>query len=193
MVDETDLEWVACPGCGAMEQPQRATVVHTSTGANGEPAGFRIIRCTPCGLHYTNPRPALATLGRYYSESYSPYQSVGADPAGADGSIRGLVLRNAFGAPAQRPHGLKRAFADAVSLLRNPEWFGFGVPWRGQGRLLDVGCGAGKFLLRMKHLGWDVTGLDFSATAVDAVRALGVRAMHGTLPHAELARASFDV
>src|SRR5439155_16417025 len=189
----SDLEWVPCPLCGSTGDPQRTPVVHTSTGANGQPAGFHIIRCESCGLHYTNPRPMLATLGRYYGDDYSPYQSVAADPAGAEGSIRSLVLRDAFGAPPLRPTGWRRTLARTIATVRKPEWFGFGVAWRGRGRLLDVGCSAGKLLLRMKNLGWDVTGLDFSVTAVAAVKALGIPALEGTLPHPQLAPGSFDV
>ena len=31
------------------------------------------------------------------------------------------------------------------------------LPWHGQGRLLDFGCGAGGFLQRMHCQGWKVT------------------------------------
>ena len=41
-----------------------------------------------------------------------------------------------------------------------------GLPWHGQGRLLDFGCGGGSFLARMAHQGWHVTGLDMSEAYV---------------------------
>src|SRR6266542_4160481 len=40
-----------------------------------------------------------------------------------------------------------------------------GLPWHGQGRLLDFGCGGGSYLERMHRQGWQVTGLDVSARA----------------------------
>ena len=44
-------------------------------------------------------------------------------------------------------------------------------------RLLDAGCGAGYFLKFAKGRGWQVSGLDVSATAVEFARAkLGVHA-----------------
>jgi 2-polyprenyl-3-methyl-5-hydroxy-6-metoxy-1,4-benzoquinol methylase len=68
------------------------------------------------------------------------------------------------------------------------------LPWHGQGRLLDFGCGGGAYLERMHRQGWDVTGLDVSATAIECVRSrLGLRALLGTLPHPKLGPASFDV
>jgi SAM-dependent methyltransferase len=80
-----------------------------------------------------------------------------------------------------------------VRFFRAQEHYGFGIPYHGQGRLLDFGCGNGTFLRRMKAIGWTCTGLDFSAEAVAAVRAGGIAALQGTLPHPELAPGSFDV
>jgi SAM-dependent methyltransferase len=61
------------------------------------------------------------------------------------------------------------------------------------GRLLDFGCGGGKYLQHMHRLGWQVTGLDVSSVAVDRVRnELGLPALVGTLPHQDLEPASFD-
>ena len=100
---------------------------------------------------------------------------------------------SSFGAPSARPVGAARAVSQTVSLIKRPESFGFGVPYRGSGRLLDFGCGAGKFLRRMRVLGWDVTGVDFSEAAVNAVRTSGLKAFQGTLPHPELSERSFDV
>lgn len=68
------------------------------------------------------------------------------------------------------------------------------LPWHGQGRLLDFGCGGGSYLQRMHSLGWRVAGLDVSAAAVQRVRsALGLHALVGTLPHPLLEPAGFDV
>jgi SAM-dependent methyltransferase len=46
----------------------------------------------------------------------------------------------------------------------------------------------------MRRQGWDVTGVDTSADAVEQVRRrLGLRALAGSLPHPELAESSFDL
>jgi SAM-dependent methyltransferase len=68
------------------------------------------------------------------------------------------------------------------------------LPWHGQGRLLDFGCGGGSYLQRMHEEGWQVTGLDVSAAAVERVRScLGLPALVGSLPHPQLGPAGFDV
>jgi SAM-dependent methyltransferase len=43
-----------------------------------------------------------------------------------------------------------------------------------RGRVIDVGCGAGRVPLYLQHRGFDVTGLDSSALAVRAARRRGV-------------------
>lgn len=152
---------------------------------------MQVVRCGGCGLHYTNPRPRIDGLGRYYDTGYAPHRSERESDELT--GVKGLVLREAFGAPSVRPGRAAGALARTVSLIKRPESFGFGVTYHGQGRLLDFGCGAGKFLRRMHALGWDVCGLDFSDAAVARVRASGLKAFQGTLPHPELPAGSFDV
>jgi 2-polyprenyl-3-methyl-5-hydroxy-6-metoxy-1,4-benzoquinol methylase len=68
------------------------------------------------------------------------------------------------------------------------------LPWHGEGRLLDFGCGGGIFLERMAEQGWRVLGLDASASTVERIRTeLRLPALVGSLPHPELEPASFDV
>lgn len=55
-------------------------------------------------------------------------------------------------------------------------------------RVLDVGCGAGGFLHRAKAAGFAVSGLDFNAERVAALRARGFDVFSGALP--EFARGS---
>jgi 2-polyprenyl-3-methyl-5-hydroxy-6-metoxy-1,4-benzoquinol methylase len=185
-----DFELIRCPGCG---EDRFAPAREAGNPTLDPKLSFKIVRCESCGLHFTNPRPMLSALGRFYPKEYSPYQSEKGPAAGKAGSVRNLVLRDAFAAPAMKPTGFGKFVAKVVEKVRRPEWYGFGVAYRGRGRLLDFGCGSGKFLRRMNALGWDVTGVDFSDEAVNAVQKSGLRAYQGTLPHPELKPESFDV
>lgn len=62
-----------------------------------------------------------------------------------------------------------------------------------RGRLVDVGCGYGSFLLLAKQSGWETCGVDISehATSVAAKKA-GVQVTAGTLEDAGFADAEFD-
>lgn len=59
-------------------------------------------------------------------------------------------------------------------------------------KLLDYGCGNGAFLLKMKALGWEVTGLDTSANAVAVTNAEGIKALQGDFKHPEVTAMKFD-
>lgn len=68
------------------------------------------------------------------------------------------------------------------------------VPWHGEGRLLDFGCGGGAFLERMHRRGWQVTGVDASEAVVRRIeKELGLTALAGDLAAPDLAAMRFDV
>jgi SAM-dependent methyltransferase len=76
--------------------------------------------------------------------------------------------------------------------IGNPERRGW--PLEGRSRVLDVGCGGGKFLERMHLQGWQVIGLDISAAMVQRIRSqLHLPALVGRLPHPELTPESFEL
>lgn len=131
---------------------------------------FAIVRCHDCGLCFTNPRPTQESIGVFYPAEYRPH-------------VRSRKVKPA----ANR----WRRF---LSWRHGKDWQREGLPWLGQGRLLDFGCGAGTFLHRMHRQGWHVTGLDVSERVARNVGSeLGLPVVVGSLPHAELAEQSFDV
>jgi SAM-dependent methyltransferase len=50
-----------------------------------------------------------------------------------------------------------------------------------EGRLLDIGCGNGSFLLEARRTGWDAIGVDPDAEGVAAARKRGLRVHLGTV------------
>jgi SAM-dependent methyltransferase len=61
------------------------------------------------------------------------------------------------------------------------------------GRLLDVGCGGGRFLKRMQKQGWQVVGTDFDEQAARKVTdRYGIETHVGDLPQCALPANSFD-
>jgi len=160
-----DWEEADCPLCAS--RAHQLLVEGSDAAAIGEGLCFAIVQCQECGLCFTNPRPSPATIGQFY-------------PPGAYG-----------------PHRLPRSHAGDRWL---PGWRWargkerHALPWHGEGRLLDFGCGGGSFLQRMDRQGWHVTGLDASAATAQQVQAeLGLRVLAGSLPHPELRPATFDV
>jgi SAM-dependent methyltransferase len=160
------VEWeeTACLLCGSRHSSLLIEAPDCQPGTTG--LRFAVVQCHECGLCYTNPRPSPLSIGQFYPPLYRPHQR---RPAPA----RRRWLPKAFGRSRKERQTL---------------------PWLGQGRLLDFGCGSGSYLERMAKQGWQATGLDVSPAAVARIRRdLGLPALLGSLPHPQLAPGTFDV
>ena len=68
------------------------------------------------------------------------------------------------------------------------------LPWRGEGKVLDVGCGAGGNLKTLQAQGWDPYGIEISEVAAAHARELVTGNIHtGTLESAPFPPQSFDL
>jgi 2-polyprenyl-3-methyl-5-hydroxy-6-metoxy-1,4-benzoquinol methylase len=62
-----------------------------------------------------------------------------------------------------------------------------------KGKLLDIGCGNGRFLAMMREAGWEVTGIEPDpAAAAIARKRYGIAVIEGPLKEAALPPASYD-
>lgn len=61
------------------------------------------------------------------------------------------------------------------------------------GKLLDIGCGTGNFLLEMKNRGYDVCGIDISPQACKIARNKGLKIYNGDLKKHHFPGKSFDI
>ncbi len=103
---------------------------------------FKILKCTACGFHFTNPIPSIANIGAYYkSEEYVSHSS---SKKGIINSLYNLV----------RNHTLKKKVSLLQSLSSGKE-------------LLDIGSGTGHFLNQAKQTGFVVEGLEPDQDAVN--------------------------
>jgi 2-polyprenyl-3-methyl-5-hydroxy-6-metoxy-1,4-benzoquinol methylase len=163
------IEWeeANCLLCGS---PRWSLLVEApDCNAAGTSLWFAVVQCQQCGLCFTNPRPSHRSIGQFYPSAYRPHRF-------------------------SRRHPPRPWWRRVPLLQRSGRKLGPLLPWHGQGRLLDFGCGGGTFLDRMRRLGWQVTGVDTSVAAVQRVRKeLGLHALAGSLPHAALADDAFDL
>ena len=150
---------VPCNLCGAREYD----VVGTRD-RDGEP--LRTVLCRHCGLVWTNPRPPVAEMDRYYATEYR------ADYKGDFVPPRRKILRGLLGAQDR---------LRALRALVGP-------------RVLDVGCGAGEFVYLLRWQGIDAAGLEpGEAYAEFARRVLGVPVQTATVDTAVVEPGSCDL
>ncbi len=177
------LEEVPCDFCGSSD----ARVLITGRDRlHGLPGQFGVVECARCGLVRTSPRPTLECLGAAYPEQYGPHQSA-ALRAKAPGGLLRWALINYRGYPLgeSSPVITRTAFAPLGRLpLRSRRNLGY-LPFTGQGRLLDFGCGVGGFVAKMNAAGWQAEGMDLSEDAVRIGREAGLTMHLGTLPALE--------
>jgi SAM-dependent methyltransferase len=132
------------------------------------PNGIPIYKCGRCGLEFQFPQPSDEQLAAIYSSGYFL------------GSTDAVSLDN------QR--ALKRATArlylDQLA-ARMPS----------TGRLLEIGCGHGEFLLEAQARGFEVEGLEYSSHAAREANAqLGPSAVRVGSPESDsLPPAAYDV
>jgi SAM-dependent methyltransferase len=125
---------------------------------------FDVVRCAGCGLVHLHPIPTADELAGFYTQDYYAYQ-----PTRKDGRLKQLV---------------KRLLKTKIE-THNPE-----SPRSGE--FLDIGCGSGEYLQRMRAKGWNVTGVEPSIFGAEEGRHNGLNIFHGTLHEAKFAPNSFD-
>lgn len=158
------------------------------------PGRWTLAGCPQCGLIWLNPRPIPEEIGRLY-EHYFTHDSVEEQPRaprfrgavrdaalGYDRSMRGafpkLLGKIAF---AVRP--VRDLMLLSVMTLPGP---------KGK-KLLDVGCGNGSYLAKMRRLGWDVVGVEPDPKAARIARErFGIQVHVGNLTDAGFADQIFD-
>lgn len=174
------METVACDYCGTAESVQVAQQTdklhHTSDRL------FTIVRCTSCGLQYTNPRPDRSDIGNYYAESYafhakpSKLRSFLASAARLCANLPLAGFLDIFPPLSRRliPY-LQPGIADPVLAYYKQG---------GKGTFLDIGCGAGVSAhfwgtsgsLQAYRRLTDVAGIEVAAAAREKLTASGIEA-----------------
>lgn len=130
-----------------------------------------IRKCAECGLVFNalTLEPGFDPTAQYSSDYYDERSDYYEDT----------------GEPSKERQEALDSFGVGLDLLEKHQ------PSRG--RLIDVGCGYGSFLLTAKERGWEACGVDISKHAASvASKKAGVEVKAGTLEEAGFADAEFD-
>ena len=148
---------------------------------------FSIKRCAHCGLLWLSPRPVQEDMPRFYEGYYThaqPSQKNGQPGprllGGLRDSLRESILCGYYGyrhlhaghkwcilgGPLGRLTFMRlRATNESKELLPH---------YKENGHLIEIGCGQGDFLCRMKQLGWEVMGVEIDTEAARIAEAKGL-------------------
>ncbi len=185
-----EFEEVPCDFCGSTDAE---VILQGPDRLHGLPGEFTVVTCRQCSLSRTSPRPTLESLGAAYPEQYDPYSKAPKhDPP--KGMLRWALVNFRNYPLGEKSPAIIRALGAPLArrVLNKRRNLGY-LPYIGQGKLLDFGCGAAGYVAKMAAAGWDAQGMDMSAHAVAAGREAGLTIHQGTLPGADLGEEQFDV
>jgi len=157
------------------------------------PGVWSLMECKRCGLFWLNPMPLPSEILKLY-KTYYTHTAPHYRPRWRE-LIKTSVLAAYYGYPAGGGNRVLGFFLSMLGPIR--ERVGASVLFlhaRDRGKLLDVGCGDGRFLAWMSRLGWEGVGVDLDGVAVQtATERFGVTAFEGTIESTRFPTSSFDV
>lgn len=136
-----------------------------------------------CAVYWLDPAPVAAEMWKAYAAYHTHTRKSGDRFGRAMLSLAHRFIKLGL-LPLWLANGLKRE-ADYLRFMT--------LASETPGKLLDVGCGGGRFLNRMKRSGWQVEGTDFDEQAAQKVSArYGIKIHAGDLAQCALPANSFD-
>jgi len=162
----------------------------------GVPGTWSMWRCRECDVAFLNPRLTPEAIGSAYRDYYT--HSPAARPS----------LRLRFREAVMRSYAKRQLGATSAPHLAWAEWI---VRWLSPGLvkhvaaqyrylprqqpgalLLDIGCGNGEFLSKVRALGWRAVGLEFDPKACAVGSSRGLQIVRGSVPNTPFESESFD-
>jgi 2-polyprenyl-3-methyl-5-hydroxy-6-metoxy-1,4-benzoquinol methylase len=185
-----------CILCGSQGRPLYAGLSDRLFGA---PGAWDLKRCPndQCSLIWLDPMPLTEDLGKAYARYYTHSARNGTDRPNPVKQAYRLMKRGywlgRYRYPGSWPVKLFGKIMYLFPVRRNDmdseARYLDALPG---GRVLDVGCGAGEWLLKMRELGWQVEGVDFDENAVKAAARSGLEIGIGSVEDQNYPDERFD-
>lgn len=141
MVLEENFEYLKCNLCGS----NSSDIFFKGIDIKYKKLGlFTVVKCNRCGLIYSNPRPKQSLISKYYPDEYWEMEY--------DNGVMETKIKK-----------IAHKFINKIS-------FKIKIPLKNGGKILDIGCGDGKWLLKLREEGWKTYGVEISDLAAEYVR-----------------------
>ncbi len=131
---------------------------------------FKVVKCSKCGLVFTNPRYNTEDLKFHYSKIIS-YDN---RPLGNEINHRFNLLRRVdiltdyFNYKILKRSRIRKfiQFPNYLKIRRRWKFSPYVPRYKSNGKILEIGCAYGRFLYQLKKLGWNVKGIELNQDAV---------------------------
>lgn len=157
--DKEFQEIKSCIVCGASQFEFLYNSRDRMFDLSGE---FTVTKCKKCSLLFLNPQPGQTVLKKYYpSKKYYSY---------SDNRTKGIFerLREYLVNHYYSPNIWSRLISTIVhNVPAMPSYVS-------NGKILDIGCGAGDTLILLKNLGWNTYGVDMDSHAIENAQKRGL-------------------
>ncbi|MDH5358582.1 MAG: class I SAM-dependent methyltransferase [Gammaproteobacteria bacterium] len=143
--------------------------------------------CTNCKALFQHPMPTLEEINSFYPSDYSVFDQKA--QVRKISPFKQAMFWCKHGYTQLKPSWLYKLLATLLSplyTLDKPDYIE-------NGKLLDVGCGNGRYLTTMRSLGWDVQGVELSENGLKVCQEAELRVHHGDLLSAKFPADTFDV
>lgn len=156
-----------CPVCGGDDRaPLHLGLSDFVFGV--APGTWDLHRCLTCRGAFLDPRPTAASIGAAYASYYTHTPPVPEPPStGPARRLRNGYVNARLGARLAPASAAGRAVVPLLPPVKAASDRLFRhLPIPPGGRLLDVGCGNGQFVLHARDAGWEAEGIDVDEQAV---------------------------
>ncbi len=200
--DPRHIRTAPAPACAVCGNAGELTYGGLADNLFGAPGLWNLKKCSnrDCGLIWLDPMPLKEDIGKAYAEYYTHESQAG---TGRIGRLKRVYqgMKRSYWA-SQYGYEVDRNVHPPANLWKLLYLFPMRrhdleaevrfLPALPNGRLLDVGCGSGDWLMLMRELGWLVEGVDFDEGAVAVAQQRGLPVSCGAVEEQKYPDASFD-
>lgn len=188
------MQLLEVPGCPVDGSPGTVKYASVQDAYFGTPGRWHYRQHRQTGHLWLDPRPADPSIGDLYTDYYTHAAEQSDVSAGLWQQAIGLALSARLGYPSpQRAGILARLVSHLPSVGAAAELEVMRIRASESGRMLDVGCGDGGLLRRMRKAGWVVAGIEPDARAARLAEAAGIPVYSSLERLAQKGEPRFDV